>query len=255
MRFKVLMLVLAFLVALPMAAHANFTEGKKSYDNKNWRRAILHLRPLVEQGDARAMVLMGNMYAEGHGVEKDTSEAFVLYHRAAERNNPDGMLATATLYQTGDGVPANTRLAIMWFERGAQLGHQTSAFFYAMHLYQGSKGPTFDFKPDHVAAYKWFRIAARSRGNPRLAKTADTIAEKLRSELHYNDVEAADRAVVEWVPIEPAKLGPLPEQVVAAEREANGTVASPQETPAEENAPADKKADDEETAPAPKPAE
>lgn len=255
MRFKVLMLVLAFLVALPMAAHANFLEGKKSYDNKNWRRAILHLRPLVEQGDARAMVLMGNMYAEGHGVEKDTTEAFTLYYRAAERNNTDGMLATATLYQTGDGVPANTRLAIMWFERGAQLGHQTSAFFYAMHLYQGSKGATFDFKPDHVAAYKWFRIAARSRGNPKLAKTADTIAEKLRTELHYNDVEAADRAVVEWVPTEPRNLGPLPEAALAAEREANGDVAAPQETPPEEKPAEGEKSGTEKPAPEAKPAE
>ncbi|MDP2204748.1 MAG: tetratricopeptide repeat protein [Alphaproteobacteria bacterium] len=247
MRFKVLMLVLAFLIALPMAAHASFLEGKKSYDNKNWRRAILHLRPLVEQGDARAMVLMGNMYAEGHGVEKDTTEAFTLYHRAAERNNTDGMLATATLYQTGDGVPANTRLAIMWFERGAKLGHQTSAFFYAMHLYQGSKGPTFDFKPDHVEAYKWFRITARSRGNPKLAKAADTIAEKLRSELHYNDVEAVDRAVVEWVPTDPRNLGPLPEETVAAERETGGDVTAPQETPDAEDPVDDKKADDKKT--------
>ncbi|MDY0009177.1 MAG: tetratricopeptide repeat protein [Bdellovibrionales bacterium] len=234
MRFKVLMLVLAFMVALPMAAaHANFTEGKKSYDNKNWRRAILHLRPLVEQGDARAMVLMGNMYAEGHGVEKDTNEAFVLYRGAAERNNPDGMLATATLYQVGEGVPANTRLAIMWFERGAQLGHQSSAFFYAMHLYQGSKGVTFDFKPDHVAAYKWFRIAAQRRGDPKVARAADAIAEKLRSELHYNDIEAMDRAVTEWQPADPHKLGPVPEAVVAEEKESQPEAAPQEQKPAE----------------------
>jgi len=254
MRFKVLMLVLAFLIALPMAAaQASFTEGKKSYDSKNWRRAILHLRPLVEQGDARAMVLMGNMYAEGHGVEKDTTEAFVLYRSAAERNNPDGMLATATLYQTGDGVPANTRLAIMWFERGAQLGHQTAAFFYAMHLYQGSKGPTFDFKPDHVQAYKWFRIAARSRGNPRLAKAADGIAEKLRSELHYNDVESIDRAVLEWVPADPRNLGPAPEAVLAAERESNGGAEAPKDEKPSDAKPEEKA--EEKPAPETKPAE
>lgn len=233
MRFKVLMLVLAFMVALPMAAaHANFSEGKKSYDNKNWRRAILHLRPLVEQGDARAMVLMGNMYAEGHGVEKDTSEAFVLYRGAAERNNPDGMLATATLYQVGEGVPGNTRLAIMWFERGAQLGHQSSAFFYAMHLYQGSKGATFDFKPDHNAAYKWFRIAAQRRGDPRVSRAADGFAEKLRSELHYNDIEAADRAVAEWQPADPHKLGPVPEAVLAEEKESAPQSTAPAADPA-----------------------
>lgn len=217
MRFKVLMLVMAFVIALPVAAMADFLEGKKSYDNKNWRRAIAQLRPLAEQGDARAMVLLGNMYAEGHGVGKDTTEAFMLYHRAATRNNADAMLATATLYQVGDGVPVNTRLAILWFERAAKLGHQTSAFFYAMHMYQGSKGKTFDIKPDHVAAYKWFRIAARSRGNPRLGKVADKMAEQVRSKLDYNDVEIADREIAEWAPVDPRNLGPLPEEIVAAD--------------------------------------
>lgn len=233
MRFKVLMLVMAFVVALPVAAMADFLEGKKSYDAKNWRRAIVQLRPLAEQGDARAMVLLGNMYAEGHGVGKDTTEAFLLYHRAAERNNADAMLATAALYQVGDGIPVNTRLAILWYERAAKLGHQTSAFFYATHMYQGSKGETFDIKPDHVTAYKWFRIAARGRGNPRLAKAADTMAERLRTQLHYNDVEVADREVAEWVPTDPRNLGPLPEEIVAADTPAPEE-KSPEEKPAEQ---------------------
>lgn len=228
MRFKSLTLLLALSIAfggmvatvLPAPARADFIEGKKSYDNKNWRRAIMLLRPLAEKGDARAMVLLGNMYAEGYGVEKDLTEAFFLYRGAAERNNPDGILATATLYQTGSGVPVNTRLAIMWFERGAKMGHQASAFFYAMHLYQGSKGESYDFKPDHVAAYKWFRIAARSRGNPKMARTADGLAEKLREKLDYNDVEVADREVVEWTPTDPRNLGPLPEVVAHEEKEA-----------------------------------
>lgn len=246
MRFKVWMLVMAFVIALPVAAMADFLEGKKSYDNKNWRRAIVQLRPLAEQGDARAMVLLGNMYAEGHGVGKDTTEAFTLYHRAAVRNNADAMLATAALYQVGDGVPVNTRLAILWFERGAKLGHQASQFFYAGHMYQGSKGETFDIKPDHIAAYKWFRIAARGRGNPRLAKAADKMAEQLRAKLDHNDVEVADREVAEWVPVDPRNLGPLPEEIVSADTPKpaqEGAAPATEEKPAEKP-PADAPAKD-----------
>lgn len=235
MRSKVLMFVLAFLVVLPALALADFAEGKKSYDNKNWRRAIVLLRPLVEQGDARAMVLMGNMYAEGHGVEKDTTEAFLLYRRAAERNSVDGMLATATLYQAGEGIPVNTQLAILWFERCAKLGNQACAFFYATHLYQGSKGVTYDFKPDHAAAYKWYRITARGRGNPKMAKMADMLAEKLKTELDYKAIDAADAEVVAWSPVSAQDIGPLPEEIVNnAAPETQGDAAPEVPAPAPE---------------------
>lgn len=232
MRTKILFLVLAFLFVLPVAAHADFMEGKKSYDNKNWRRAIVHLRPLAEQGDARALVLLGNMYLEGYGVEKDSTEAFLLYHRAATRNNVDGMMSTATLYQTGDGVGANTRLAILWFERCAKMGNQSCAFFYAVHQYQGSKGKTFDLKPDHAAAYKWFKIAARARGNPKMAKAADVFAEKLRAELNYKDIEALDLDIVNWQPTAAQDLGPLPEDIVNAEGANEGGANGAEETDA-----------------------
>lgn len=240
MRTKILFLVLAFLFVLPVAAHADFLEGKKSYDNKNWRRAIVHLRPLAEQGDARAMVLLGNMYLEGYGVEKDSTEAFMLYHRAATRNNPDGMLSTATLYQTGDGIPVNTRLAILWFERCAKTGNQSCAFFYAVHQFRGSKGETYDMKPDHPAAYKWFKIASRARGNPKMAKAADVFAEKLKSELDYKTVEAIDLEIVNWQPVSAQDLGPLPEDIVNEGKTEDGE-AKTEETATKDAPKADEK--------------
>ncbi len=236
MRSKILLFVLAFLFIMPAIAHADFLEGKKSYDNKNWRRAIVLLRPLAEQGDARAMVLLGNMYLDGYGVERDPTEAFMLYRRGAERNNADAMLATATLYQTGNGVPTNTRLAIMWFERCAKTGDQSCAFFYGLHMYQGSKGETFDIKPNHVEAYKWMRLTARSRGNPKMAKAADVIAEKLKTDMHYKDVEEADKAIVAWSPTKAEDLGPMPEDIVNAEKEAEKETADPEQKPEEKPA-------------------
>lgn len=233
MRSKILLFALAFLFIMPAIAHADFLEGKKSYDNKNWRRAIVLLRPLAEQGDARAMVLLGNMYLDGYGVERDPTEAFMLYRRGAERNNADAMLATATLYQTGNGIPLNTRLAIMWFERCAKTGNQNCAFFYGLHMYQGSKGETFDIKPNHLEAYKWMRLTARGRGNPKMAKAADVIAEKLKADMNYQDVEEADKAIVEWTPTKAEDLGPMPEDIVAAEKENADPELKTEEKPAE----------------------
>ena len=211
----VVILFSALLVTAALPAHAGFDEGKAAYNAQNWKEAILNLRPLAETGDDRAMLLLGNMYLEGYGVDKDPREAFALYREAAIRNNVDAMVATATLYQGGIGIPLNTRLAIDWFQRAAQLGSPTGAFFYAIHLYQGAKGESFDVKPDHPAAYKWFRIASL-RGNQKLKAVADGAAQNLAKKITPEQVAAADKEALAFQPAEAASLGPAPDVPPAA---------------------------------------
>lgn len=193
------------------AALADFAAGKKAYDTQDWRNAILNLRPLVEAGEDRSMVLLGNMYLQGMGVIKDEREAFVLYHRAAVRGNPDGMLAVATLYQTGSGVAVNKPVALGWYERSARAGQQTGAFLYAVQLYQGTKANDFDLKPDHSAAYKWFRVASRSKVNTPLRRTAERLADNLARTIPLEDKNRIDKEVAEWKPETADTLGPLPD--------------------------------------------
>jgi TPR repeat protein len=206
----VLTALIVFLSCHP--ARADFAAGKKAYDAQDWRNAILNLRPLVESGEDRSMILMGNMYLQGLGVMKDETEAFALYHRAARKGNPDGMLAIATLYQTGSGIHVNKPLALEWYARSARIGHQTGAFLYAVQLYQGTKGNTFDLKPDHAAAYKWFRIAARGNVNTPLRRAAEALANNLGRKIPLEDRNKIDQEVIGWKPEIAADLGPLPEE-------------------------------------------
>lgn len=224
--FAALLLSLCF-TATP--ARADFNQGKIAYDTKQWREAIANLRPAAERGDARAMVLLGNMYAEGFGVEKDEVEAFVLYRRAAEKDNKDGIIAVATFYQGGRGVSKNIRLAIEWFERGAKMGDQVCAFFYAVHLYQGSKGDTFDFKPNHAESYKWFLIASEGTGFPNLAKTSENMAKQVGEKLNALERAAAERGAREWRPIPPSQLGPAPDHDLLKQEAAEDQTPAPQE--------------------------
>jgi TPR repeat protein len=211
--------VLLFSVLAAAPAQAGFEEGKTFYDKGNWIQAIINLRPLVEAGDARAMILLGNMYLDGHGVAADETEAFGLYHQAAEKGNTDGMVAIAALYQTGKGVPENTPLAIGWFERAARLGNQTAQFMYAIHLYQGSKGAAYDIKADHPASYKWFRIATGGP-NKKLGNLAKITAERMMTKLANDDIVKGDRESANWKPEMPETLGPDPEEkMVAAMKE------------------------------------
>jgi TPR repeat protein len=234
MLFRLLM-VMTLLMALAAPAAADFEAGKKAYDAKDWKTAIINLRPDAEAGDDRALVILGNMYADGLGVNKDLTEAFRLYHRAAEKNNPAGMLATATFYQQGYGVEPNTKLSIDWFERSAKLGHQTGAFFYAVALYQGSKGKSFDIKPDLPSAYKWFRIAAKSNNNDEVRKASNLFADKLAEQLKGDEVTTADREAASWKPVSPQELGPIPEAALiknSAEKPAPAPAPETKDAPA-----------------------
>lgn len=236
MRFSILAVLAflpVFLLALHAAAFADFNEGRRAYDKRDWKNAIINLRPEAERGDDRAMVILANMYSDGLGVQKDLKEAFGLYHRAAQKNNSAGIIAVATMYQNGFGVEPNGKLSIDWFKRSAELGHQTGAFFYAVALYQGSKGVTYDVKPDHKEAYKWFRIAAKSDTNDRLKKAAATMADTLGKQLTGEDLTAADREVLLWKPKTPEELGPFPEilQKQEMEKKAAAPAADAVKTP------------------------
>jgi len=255
MRILLAALLSLFFAAMP--ARADFNQGKVAYDTRQWREAIANLRPAAERGDARAMILLGNMYAQGFGVEQDDVEAFVLFRRAAEKDNLEGIRAVATFYQAGRGVSANTRLAIEWFERGAKMGDQTCAFFYAVHLYQGSKGETFDFKPNHAESYKWFLIASEGMAFPNMAKVAENMAKQVGEKLNPLERAAAERGAKEWRPMSASQLGPPPDHELieknnAAQTPAPGKPADDAAKPAEDKKAEDAKAEEK---PAEQPAE
>ena len=212
-----------------------YARGKRAYDRGDWMKAIADLRPLAEYGDVRGMMLLGNMYQLGNGVTTDMREAFSLYHRAAMLGNTEGMVAIATMYQSGMGVSLNTRLAIGWFERAARMGDQTGAFFYAIHNFQGSKGTTYDLKSDHLAAYKWFRIAATNGDNKRIRNSAFKLCLKLEEKLPPDQVIAVKKEIETWAPDTLEELGPDPEAVLAKEMKEKGI--QPEQEKAPEAAP------------------
>ncbi len=142
------------------------------------------------------------MYSNGYGVIASYKEAFSLYNRAAEKNNPEAMLALGGMYTSGLGVTPNFNAAKKWFERAAFLGHQKAAFFYATILFRGNKSPADDLQPDLYAAYKWYKIAAATAGDQKIQKMALEIAGLLAKEkLKPEETAKADREAAAWKPL------------------------------------------------------
>ncbi len=197
--FRIVLMALCFALLSAAPARAGFEEGFAAYNAKDWKTAVENLRPLAEAGDDRAMVVLGNMYANGLGVAWSIDEAIDLYTGAAAKGNADAMLALGATYVNADGVTQSYITAADWFRRAAETGSPAGAFFYAATILRGNKSETDDLKSDPYTAYKWFKIAARSSSayQQMSADAAARIAQKL---LTPDKVAQAEKEAAAWQP-------------------------------------------------------
>jgi len=86
------------------------------------KNAVRLLRPLAEQGDARAQYQLGTRYFTGAGVSQDYAEALKWFRLSADQENADGQGALGSMYYTGRGVHQDYVLAHMWFNLSAARG-------------------------------------------------------------------------------------------------------------------------------------
>lgn len=95
-------------------------------------------------------------YRYGKGVERDVAHAYELFRRAAEKNEPSGVLGLAWAYLEGvEGVAIDEARGFSLVQKAANLGDR-----YALadlgHLYQEAIGTA----KDDAAAIRYYRLAA-----------------------------------------------------------------------------------------------
>ena len=79
------------------------------------RRAPLEKLLLAEQGNAEAMVAMGDLYYYGaRGVARDQGRAFEWFRAAAREGHATGQVACANLLLKGEGTDKNHSQAMKW---------------------------------------------------------------------------------------------------------------------------------------------
>ena len=208
-----LFLLFGFLLSVFSAspALASFERGKLAYDQKNWRVAIGYLRPLAEQGDAKAQIILGNMYAQGYGVVRDPAEAYKLYRKAALQNHAEAMVIVGAMHQQGIGTQKSTLRALEWYKRAADSGHPGGAYFYGLYMFRGNKSKVGnDIKPDLALAYRWFRITERTAKDDKLKESAKILAEKLTALLSAEQLAAENEKAAAWLPVKLEQLGQAP---------------------------------------------
>ena len=186
-----LLAVLFAFAASPVAVAETYEEGKQAYLNRDYARALAILKPLAENGDPQAQIMLGLMYDYGHGVPETPAESLKWYRLAAEQGVPLAQHDVGVKYSRGKGVQQDYLEAARWWQKSAAAGVPDSQFNLALLYYRGmaldkdysraaelfeqaaSQGHAFaqysiavmyalgqSKTKDHVTALKWFKLAA-----------------------------------------------------------------------------------------------
>ncbi|MDB5803021.1 MAG: putative repeat protein [Betaproteobacteria bacterium] len=122
-------LLLALPLCLPLAALAanEMTGALEAFRAGDYDRALRLSRPLAAKENSQAMYLLGVMYEQGKGVERDDPTAVKWYAAAARKaSNASAQYNLARMYLDGRGVRKNEAKAREWLEVAAAQGHAES---------------------------------------------------------------------------------------------------------------------------------
>ena len=168
-RLMVFSLLLCF--AFPLMANADQLEdAKTAIKNQDFKKALELIQPLADQNNLEAQAMLGAMYVNGQGVEKDPTKGLALIMKAAVKGNTDARLEAiklnAELGEQGDatamynvgymclnewGGKHDNDTCLRWFESSAKLGHEKSVRILAKIYSDGM----FGVAPDKKKAVYW----------------------------------------------------------------------------------------------------
>jgi uncharacterized protein len=163
-----LFVVLAILFAPAVRAENDPTldvlkfNAQKYYWGKDVRqdlpKALTFYLLAAQKGDTEAQFIVGGMYFQGIGTEKNPKEGFKWLYMAAKNgeSTPKSQKILGQAFLQGNVVPQNYTESLQWYHRAAENGDHDAQNELAFLYYVG-KGVEQDFK----TSFEWFEKAAR----------------------------------------------------------------------------------------------
>ncbi len=94
---KCLAHTIVFVLGFAPPTWADFSDGVAAYNRGDYATASREMKPLAEQGFAKAQYNLGVMYDKGRGVPRDYAEAARWYRKAAEQGDADAQFNLAIM--------------------------------------------------------------------------------------------------------------------------------------------------------------
>jgi TPR repeat protein len=135
-------------------------EAALAWRDEDYPKALKIYTTLAEQGVASAQYHLGELYADGHGVERDYETAALWYRRAADQGNAGAMDALGGAIFMGEGVERDFDEMARLYQKAAALGHTGAKMHLAVCYSEG-----WGVNRDRVMAYVWFSAVIKDGGN------------------------------------------------------------------------------------------
>ncbi|MGH8119281.1 MAG: SPOR domain-containing protein [Gammaproteobacteria bacterium] len=152
---RILFSVACLLVFTAAVSAQDLEDGQSAYQAGDYKKTLEILQPLAEQGNSQAQAMLGMMYDNGQGVDRDQKVALQWYIKAAEQGMPVAQHDVGVRYFQGIGVEQNYQEAAKWWEQAANAGLADSRFNLGLMYYRG-----LGVKTDYPKAAEHFRKAA-----------------------------------------------------------------------------------------------
>lgn len=126
-----------------------------AFDQGQYLTALKLAEEAAQRGEAQANTLIGRIYGDGLGVQKDERKAYEYYMKAAQLGDVPGSFAAALALAEGRGVKKDRKVAAELFEKAALTGNAEANYNLGMLFLKG------DGKPQSpIRAFQHIRYAA-----------------------------------------------------------------------------------------------
>jgi hypothetical protein len=182
---------------IPMLSHSNrdIAAAYDAYENKKYKFALRIALPSADLGDPRAQSLMGLMYYNGRGVERDEREAMKWFRSAAEQGDSIAQLYVGLMFAEGKTVPQDYSEAARWYQIAANRGNPEAQYNLGI-LYATGDG----LPQDNVLAHMWFNLAAAQLNSSIARDRATGNRDSVEKKMTTDQVVQAQSLAVQWRP-------------------------------------------------------
>ncbi len=146
-----------FLMATaPASGPDPIDEAMSAINEQRYADALELLVPLADEGNGRAQNMLGVLYIEGWGVDRDFGQGRQWYEKAAARGDPFAYFNLARLYARGIGVEQDCDKAMEYARTPAEEGNPIAQVNLASLYADGFECA----EPNIDEALRWYRAAA-----------------------------------------------------------------------------------------------
>ena len=143
-------------VADEQSAQPFYEKGVEFEREQKYVAALSSYLEAASLGHEAAQYRVGEIFLDGfEGIDKNYSEAYNWFHRAAEQGNSDALNRLGWMCEAGLGVARDQSRAVNWFRQAAERGHLEAQFNLGAK-YDNGEGVA----QNHAEATRWYRLSA-----------------------------------------------------------------------------------------------